>query len=145
MLKLNKRVEYGLISVLHMDEAANRGLVTAKEIADRYNIPADLLGKVLQRLARGGIVSSVQGSRGGYCLERPLESLSIGDVVDVVEGRIKIAACCDGSTDCRQLETCNIKRPIQRIQEDLLSYVRDVPLSRFRERELVPAGKEGES
>ena len=144
MLKLNKKVEYGLIAVLHMDEAADRALVTAKEIADRYSIPAELLGKVLQRLARGGIVSSVQGSRGGYRLERPLESLSLGDVVDVVEGRVKLAACCDGSTDCRQLAACNIKRPVQRIQEDLLRYMQDVPLSRFREPELAPSGKERE-
>ena len=53
MLKLSKKVEYGLISLMHMDSAQNGDLATARELSDLYDIPAELLGKVLQSLAKG--------------------------------------------------------------------------------------------
>ena len=48
MLKLSKKVEYGLISMMHMDSVQNGDLATARELSELYNIPAELLGKVLQ-------------------------------------------------------------------------------------------------
>ena len=132
MLKLSKRVEYGLIALLHMDSRRSGGLVTAKEIAEGYSIPGELLGKVLQALAKAELVESVQGARGGYRLVRPLEATSVGEVVEKLDGPIRIAMCCDGSTSCRQHVTCNIKMPIQRIQEDWVRHIYGMRLDRFR-------------
>ena len=56
MLKLTRKSEYGLIALLHIDARQDGGLVTAKEIAETYQLPAELLGKVLQSLAREGLV-----------------------------------------------------------------------------------------
>ena len=138
MLKLSKRVEYGLISLLHMDSYP-RILVTAKEIAEEFSIPGELLGKVLQTLAKAGVVESVQGARGGYRLVRPLEQLSVGEVVEKLDGPILIAGCCDGSTSCRQHSTCNIKMPIQRIQDELVEHMYGMRLDQFRTKSTIDA------
>ena len=57
MLKLSKKIDYGLIAVSHiagqMDDQTDR-IVNAKHIAEQYNIPSELLAKVLQKLAKGG-------------------------------------------------------------------------------------------
>ena len=132
MLKISKKTEYGLISLLHMADRRRVPLATAKEIADAYDIPSELLGKVLQSLARGGLVESVQGSRGGYRLTRNLEDLSLGEVVESVDGPILIVPCCDGTESCRQHTACNIKGPIQKIQENLVEYMHDLSLAQFR-------------
>ncbi len=137
MLKLSKKVEYGLMAVLHMDAARGHGLVTSKEIAEAYDIPSELLGKVLQKLAKAGIVESVQGSRGGYELSRPLEELTLGQVVQWLDGPVNIVPCCDGSTTCRQHATCNIKNPVQQIQEDVVDYISGLSLGRFRAEKVV--------
>lgn len=137
MLKLSRKVEYGLISLMHMDQTPPGVPTSSKEIAEFYSIPPELLGKVLQALSRRGIIQSVQGSRGGYHLSTVLESLSLGDVVDAIEGRIHIAPCCDGSTSCRQHSACNIKGPIQRIQEDFVRYMHGVSLARFRKEPVM--------
>ena len=132
MLKLSKRVEYGLIALLHIDSCRGRELVTAKEIAEAYAIPGELLGKVMQGLARAELVESVQGAQGGYRLLKALEEISVGEVAEKLDGPVRIAKCCDGSTDCRQHTTCNIKLPIQQIQEEVIEYIYQMRLERFR-------------
>lgn len=132
MLKLTRKSEYGLIALLHIDARQDGGLVTAKEIAETYQLPAELLGKVLQSLAREGLVESVQGARGGYRLNIPIESVSLGEVIEKLEGPIVITPCCDGSMDCRQVKTCNIRNPVQRIQEEVREFFYSLSLSKFR-------------
>ena len=78
MLKLSKKVEYGLISMMHMDSVQSGELATARELSDLYNIPAELLGKVLQLLAKNRLIVSVQGAKGGYRLARGLDLVTLG-------------------------------------------------------------------
>jgi len=132
MLKLTRKSEYGLIALLHIDSRQDGGLVTAKEIAETYQLPAELLGKVLQSLARAGFVESVQGAKGGYRLSTSIESVSLGEVIEKLEGPIVITPCCDGSMNCRQVNTCNIRNPVQRIQEEVRAYFHALSLSKFR-------------
>ncbi len=132
MLKLTRKSEYGLIALLHIDARQDGGLVTAKEIAETYQLPAELLGKVLQSLAREGLVESVQGAKGGYRLNIPIESVSLGEVIEKLEGPIVITPCCDGSMDCRQVKTCNIRNSVQRIQEEVREFFYSLSLSKFR-------------
>lgn len=134
MLKLSKKVEYGLMALLHMDAMGRRTLVTAKEVSALYSIPGELMGKVLQSLARSGIVESEQGSKGGYRLAFSLEAITLGDVVAHLDGPVLITPCCDGSTDCVRHDTCNIRNPVQQIQEDVVAHMSGLSLARFRTR-----------
>lgn len=132
MLKLSKKVEYGLIALMHMDTVQGGGLATARGVSDQYNIPAELLGKVLQALTKAQLVVSVQGAHGGYRLHRDLERVTLGEVVEAVDGRVQLAACQDDPACCEQYPSCNIKRPVVRIQRQLLDYMYSLPLSTFR-------------
>lgn len=125
-------MEYGLIALLHMDSASEARLVTAKEVAEIYGTPPELLGKVMQSLARAGLVESIQGSRGGYHLTRPIEDLSVGDVIEALEGPIYLTPCCSGAEECRQEAACNIKVPVRRVQEVLQQFIYGLSLSSFR-------------
>jgi Rrf2 family protein len=132
MLKLSKKVEYGLISMMHMDSVQNGDLATARELSDQYNIPAELLGKVLQSLAKGQLIVSAQGAKGGYRLARPLDRVTLGEVVEAVEGPMHITACQGDPSCCEQYSTCNIKRPVFQVQKQLTDYMYGLPLSSFR-------------
>ena len=66
MIKLSKKVEYGLISLLHIAGLKADELVTTKELAGHYHIPQEVLGKVLQTLTKAELIESTQGVRGGY-------------------------------------------------------------------------------
>jgi Rrf2 family protein len=132
MLMLSKKVEYGLIAVLHMASLPGGELATAKEISDHYGIPGDLLGKVLQALSRDGIVEAVHGAKGGYRLERSLDTMNLGQVIEAVEGPVFIARCQEDPANCGQFHTCNIKEPVTQINEQLQNYIHGISLAAFR-------------
>ena len=72
MLSLSKRADYALLALSHL--AVTRAsdptrLVNAKELAEQHEIPVELLAKILQTLAKNGIVASHPGPTGGYKLD----------------------------------------------------------------------------
>ena len=132
MLMLSKRVEYGLMAILHMADAPASERATAKVIAERYSIPAELLGKVLQALARAGIVASTPGVNGGYRLNGSLDRLSLGRVIEAVEGPVFLTDCQEDPERCGQYHTCSIKEPIQHIHAQHVRYIHHISLNQFR-------------
>lgn len=65
---------------------ADRDAIPAAKLAEYYDLPAAYLNKQLQALARAGILMSVSGPRGGFCLARSPERISLLDVVAAIEG-----------------------------------------------------------
>jgi len=138
VFQLSKKVEYGLIALLHLDALGAQSLVTAKEMAESYRIPGEILGKVLQALARNKVLASVHGAKGGYRLARPIEDLALGDVIEAVEGPVHLARCQDDPASCDQFCSCNIREPVERIQAQLTKFMHNIKLSSFRRSSHVP-------
>jgi Rrf2 family protein len=129
MLMLSKKVEYGLIALLHMAWMRRDELVTAKEISDRYSIPAELMGKVLQTLAKANLVDAVHGAKGGYHLTRNIEEITLGDMIEALEGPVHLVRCQEDPSQCGQFHTCNIKEPVMQIHEKLQQYIHGISLA----------------
>ncbi len=70
MLRLSKKADYGLMAMNHLAEHADQGSCSAKELAESYHIPPELLAKILQRLVKAGLLHSQHGTNGGYTLAR---------------------------------------------------------------------------
>ena len=92
MLKLTKKADYGLIALRHL-AVAKHPSASAKDIADSYGIPQPLLSKVLQKLARGGLLLSEQGTNGGYRLAREAHNISALEAIRVIDGPIILTKC----------------------------------------------------
>ena len=70
MLRLSKKADYALMAMKHLTVRIDAPSASAREIAEAYDIPVELMAKVLQRLVRRGLLTSHQGTRGGYRLSR---------------------------------------------------------------------------
>jgi Rrf2 family protein len=120
MFKLSKKVEYGLIAVKHIAAQRTGDILTAKEISEKYDIPHDLLSKVLQRLAREKVIASHQGVKGGYTLAMNPDDLKISSLIEAIEGPQHITGCMTGRDElCNQYETCIIKDPLAKVQTNI--------------------------
>lgn len=98
------------------------GSSSAREIASLYDIPIELLAKVLQRLVRNGLLASHQGTRGGYQLARRPAQISVADVIQAIDGPVAVTACSssdDGA--CEQFSKCNVRDPLWRVRERILA------------------------
>lgn len=121
MLRLSKKADYALISMKHLALRGDRGSSSAREIAGLYDIPIELLAKVLQRLVRGGLLVSQQGTRGGYQLARIPTEISVADVIQAIDGPVKVTACSSDEDTCEQFSKCNVRDPLWRVRERIVT------------------------
>lgn len=129
MLRLTKRSEYGIIALKHMLSKPPGSVSSAKEIAEMYNIPSEIMAKILQKLTRRGIVRSSQGARGGYALAREASGISLSDIIEAIEGPVGLVEChVDEDCNCMQLEHCNIMDPFKVIQKQFKLFLDGISL-----------------
>ena len=130
MLRISKKMEYALMGLLHMSHKDWRELTTAKELAQSYNIPPELMGKVLQKLTKRKVIESMLGVKGGYRLMRSIDQVKMSDVIAAVEGPLKIVNCLRIKTtsECHQHHQCTIKNPMGIIQNKLENFFSELTL-----------------
>ncbi len=85
-------VEYALRAVVFLATRPGEA-VTTGEVAERTQVPAAYLAKILQGLARAGLVRSQRGVGGGVSLAKPADELTILEVVNAVEPIKRIQTC----------------------------------------------------
>jgi len=120
MLRLSKKADYALIAMKHLALRPDQSASSAREIAEQYDIPVELMAKVLQRLAREGLLASHQGTRGGYHLSRPPAAISVADVIQAVDGPLTVTACTTDEENCEQYSKCSVRDPLWKIKERII-------------------------
>lgn len=122
MLKLSKKAEYALMAAKYMALKNSSGFSTAKEISESYEIPYQLVAKVLQNMVKSDIAISAKGVNGGFSLSKKADHISLLDIIKAVENDFKIVDCMqpDGSSsDCSNFDCCKIKDPLAEIQRKI--------------------------
>ena len=130
MLRLTKKADYGLMALKYLAEqtALSAGSAqSAKDIAEAYHIPPQLLAKILQVLARSGLLVSHAGTNGGYALARPASEITAFEVIRAIDGPLFITSCITIHGTCDLDSHCTIKEPLRKVNDsikDLLSGIR---------------------
>jgi len=129
MLRMSKKVEYALIAMVEMTDHKDPELITAREIAKQYHIPHEILGKVLQALSKNGLIESIQGVRGGYRANHTWNEITIASIIETIDGPIELMSCNSGNfCDCDQISVCNIKAPMEILQNELRAFFNNITL-----------------
>jgi FeS assembly SUF system regulator len=132
MLKLTKKADYGLIAMKHLAVHGDEGIsFSSSDIAQVYGIPAPLMAKILQKLARGGLVAARHGSLGGYILARDPARISALDVISAIDGPVSITSCVTSHGECNQSATCNVREPLRVVNSSILDVLSRVTLSQM--------------
>jgi Rrf2 family protein len=121
MLRLSKKADYALIALRHLAANPDRSAVSARELAESYDIPAELLAKVLQKLVHARLLESHQGTRGGYVLSRAPGSISVAEAIQAIDGPLLVTACSVDDHSCDQFSKCNVRDPLWRIKDRIVS------------------------
>jgi Rrf2 family protein len=129
MLRLSKKADYALMAMKHLAQKRDVAQTSAREIAENYDIPIELMAKVLQRLVRTGLLVSTQGTRGGYALGRPSTAISVAEVIHAIDGPLSVTACSDDKHDCEQYSKCSIRDPLWRIRERIAEALSTVTIA----------------
>ena len=118
MFKINRKLEYALISLKHMSHKQQGQLTTAKEICGIYFTPFDPTARVLQILTQKEVLRAEQGAHGGYQIIRDLSKITLRELSDMLVGPIEIANCFHGNySHCEVTSSCNIIAPMLNLNE----------------------------
>ena len=129
MLRFSKKADYGLMAMTHLATEASHGTASAREIAERYGIPIELLAKVLQQLTRHGLLASHMGIHGGYHVARPTAAISVAEVIEAIDGPLAITACGPADERCDQFSKCNVRDPLWRVKDRIVRVLQTLSLS----------------
>jgi FeS assembly SUF system regulator len=138
MLKLSKKADYGLIALKHLAMHNGDGSFSASDIAEVYRISTPLMAKVLQKLARGGLVVARHGSSGGYTLARHPSRISALDVIRAIDGPLFITSCITSHGECDVHTTCSIREPLRRVNDSILDVLAKVTISQMTDESPAP-------
>lgn len=131
VLKLSKKADYGLIALKHLAMHGCEGSASASDIAEFYGISAPLLAKVLQKLAKNGLVAAKHGSSGGYTLGREATRITALDVITAIDGPLFITSCVTHRGHCDQVGTCTVREPLRRVNDSILDVLNKVTISQM--------------
>jgi Rrf2 family protein len=146
MLSLTKRTSYGLIALSHLARSGERPS-SAREIAERYSVPAALLTNVLKSLAKGELVRSVRGAKGGYRLAMPASEMTLAMLITAIEGPVQLVECAShrvsddpNALSCRLERSCPVRGAARKVDAKLRAVLEEITLA-----DMLAPGSDGES
>jgi Rrf2 family iron-sulfur cluster assembly transcriptional regulator len=104
----SRRCEYGLQAVLYMALKEDGEKTSIKELTKHIKIPSPFLAKILQDLARKGLLLSFKGPRGGFSLRKPAKEVTLFDIVEAIDGTSFTNGCVLGFMECSTTTPCSL-------------------------------------
>lgn len=131
-MRITHEADYAIriVSVL----AKNGDLTSAKSISDDSGVPLRFALKILGKLCKEGIVDSKKGSFGGYFLTKALEELSVGEIVECIDGPFELNHCLSDDYTCSKMQDksfCPIHHFFDELSSELKEKLYSVKLSQL--------------
>ncbi|MGA2403114.1 MAG: Rrf2 family transcriptional regulator [Syntrophobacteraceae bacterium] len=105
-MKLSTRSRYGVRMMLDLALHADKWPVRLGVIAERQGIAAKYLEQIIIPLKRADYVRSVRGPKGGHMLAKPPEEITVGEIVELLEGGLKLTRCAQEPEVCDRSDYC---------------------------------------
>jgi Rrf2 family nitric oxide-sensitive transcriptional repressor len=130
-MQLNVTTDYAIRAMVFLAE--EKRLVTGVEIANKMQIPAAYLLSIMGSLKKAGFITGKRGNVGGYALERPLDEISLWDIMTVTEGTLQLAPCLENDPFASSESTGmgRVRRVYQDLQGDMEARLRGVTLKQL--------------
>ena len=129
MMRLSRLADFAVVLMTHV--AQHHGRVhTASQAAAATQLPTPTVAKVLARLCREGLLTSIRGVKGGYQLARPAAKISVGTIVNALDGPIALTQCIKlGPGRCEVEAVCPSRVGLHRINVAVNKALDDVSLA----------------
>ena len=108
MLRIGKLTDYGTLTMALLATEPQR-LRSAPAIARQLRLEAPTIKKVLKPLEQAALLVSQRGAHGGYRLARPPQDISLGAIINALEGPVALTECADANGQCTMQSHCGQK------------------------------------
>lgn len=127
-MQLTRASDYAVRVMIHLAGLPPGSRVSREVLAEAGDIPAHFLSKIMQTLARAGLIVSHRGVTGGFSLARPAGELTMLEVVEAVQGPIWLNQCVNPGQPCRRQGWCAAHRLWVEAQDAVIRVLRSATL-----------------
>lgn len=120
--------EYALRALTELARTEGQDWVLASQLALRLEVPVHYLAKVLQVLARRGMLESQRGRQGGFRLARPAREITAWDVVQELDDARALYGCIMGESECSDETACPLHRLWKTIRDQFIRMLQTTTL-----------------
>jgi len=125
---MSKETDYGIILMAYF--AGKRGeTLSSRDVARDVGLPLPMVSKILKVLARGSLLVSQRGAKGGYSLARSGEQISVAQIITTMEGPVAMTECIENPGGCRHEPICKLRTTWERINGFVLDSLAGITLS----------------
>ena len=117
---ISRKAEYAIIALMDMAALAEGSATTSKAIAERRNIPGNLIVQILSRLRKAGWVRSERGAGGGVCLIEEPSHINLRKVIEAFDGSFAVTRCLMNDKPCNQQLECPLRNVWCKAQNSML-------------------------
>ena len=143
MLSLSRKADYALVALAGLARQESVA-ASARELSDTLHLPLPALRNILKRLTGHGLLISTQGPQGGYRLARRPDEITLGQLVEAIDGPVRLVRCCpapggEAEPRCQLEDSCRIKGAVQQVHNHLIDYLDRLTLAHIVSASLPPA------
>ena len=115
--------EYAIRAFVHLAQVPDGRYAMVKNIAEAEDIPAHFLAKILQQLARKGLLRSSKGPTGGFALRVDAEDIRLLDIVEALDGLAPYQQCASGLAECNDDMPCSMHDSWVALRSRIMDYL----------------------
>ncbi|MBM3739032.1 MAG: Rrf2 family transcriptional regulator [Acidobacteria bacterium] len=119
----SKSSEYAIRAFVYLASTPPGKYAMVKQIAEESDIPSHFLAKILQQLARKGLLKSSKGPTGGFALAQPPAETTLCQIVDTVDGLNDYKRCLGGRTECNDQAPCGLHDSWKHMRSSIIEYL----------------------
>ena len=128
-MKLSTRGKYGLNAMVYLAQKAQEGPQPLRTIAQSNLLPDQYLEQLLGCLRKAGLVNTVRGAQGGYQLAKPPAEITVGHIIDAMEGPLQLSECAiEAEPTCPNCDTCPTRRVWEYLTDSINSLLYSISL-----------------
>jgi Rrf2 family protein len=131
-MQLSRKADYALRAVSHFAGLPKGKLASIGEVAKAQSIPREFLAKILKDLTWAKILISFQGVTGGYRLARPGKNITFLDVIEAMDGPVKLNLCVADAKKCRHTKDCRIRGFWLKEQDHFIKALKRANFQRYK-------------
>jgi Rrf2 family protein len=145
-MKLSTKGRYGLRAMIDLADYSEEAPQSIANIAARQSISDSYLEQLMAKLKKAGLIESIRGAQGGYVLAKPMDTISVGDILRALEGDLSPVKCAGlkGESQCMESGSCVTRNVWKKIDDSIQNAVDSIFLKELVEdnRKLRSCNKE---
>jgi Rrf2 family protein len=119
----SRSAEYAIRAFVHLAQVPDGRYAMVKNVAEEEGIPAHFLAKILQQLARKGLLRSSKGPTGGFALKVDAGEIRLLDIVEALDGLAPYQQCAVGLAECNDDMPCGVHDTWKNLRSRIMDYL----------------------